>query len=442
MKTLVNEAKQILNDNWRDGFSVPSSNLYPFQWLWDSGFIAIGLAQYDFEKATQEIETLLKSQWKNGFMPHIIFHDDNASKAYFPNSAFYQSQLSPHATEIPSSTITQPPVLGFVLKKVYDLASDKTQAKAFLKRTFSAVLLSHSYLYNFRDPFQEGLVYIQHNWESGIDNSPIWDEIWKMFNVPEYEFVRRDTQHVDAAQRPSKKEYNYYLYLVDKYKLLRNDDKLIAEHCEFLVQDPLFNSMLVASNEGLIEVAKIIGEEDKIAQLKSWNEKTINAMNSKLWNEELNCYVYYDLHYKRHINMATIAGMSPLMAGIPTKEQAGKMIAKLQGPSFGNNNKNFLCSSFDCTDERFEPLRYWRGPVWINTNWIVWNGLKRYGFQEMADTIKADSIALLEKYGFHEYFDPRKSSLENPDSKGLGSNNFSWSAALYLDMISQEPGLG
>ena len=50
-KFLVEKAKRVLLGNFqKKGFTIPSKNLYPFQWKWDSGFIAIGLAHFDIEK--------------------------------------------------------------------------------------------------------------------------------------------------------------------------------------------------------------------------------------------------------------------------------------------------------------------------------------------------------------------------------------------------------
>ncbi|MEM7380399.1 MAG: glycoside hydrolase, partial [Bacteroidota bacterium] len=74
-KNLLNGAKAVLDANFQEGgFTIPSDGLYPFQWKWDSGFIAIGLAYYDMEKAQLEVTTLLNAQWENGFIPHIVFH--------------------------------------------------------------------------------------------------------------------------------------------------------------------------------------------------------------------------------------------------------------------------------------------------------------------------------------------------------------------------------
>ena len=74
---LIKKAIAVLEGNFQEGgFTIPSKGLYPFQWKWDSGFIAIGLAYYDQKKAQQELKTLLAAQWGNGFIPHIVFHTD------------------------------------------------------------------------------------------------------------------------------------------------------------------------------------------------------------------------------------------------------------------------------------------------------------------------------------------------------------------------------
>jgi len=41
----------------------------------------------------------------------------------------------------------------------------------------------------------------------------------------------------------------------------------------------------------------------------------------------------------------------------------------------------------------------------------------------------------VERTGFYEYFDPRAEKADG--DRGLGGNYFSWTAALYLDFITQ-----
>ncbi len=436
-QAIIEQAKSILNSNFKkeQGFTIPCEGLYPFQWNWDSGFIAIGFAHFDIEKAKQEVITLLKGQWGNGFIPHILFHND--SDTYFPGPEFHQSKLHHLASQQVNTTgMTQPPVLGFALKELYEIVDDKQDILHFISSQIDKVFENHKYFYNNRDPKNEGLVYIYHNWESGTDNSPIWDDIWETFTPPQYDFERRDTTHVDSSQRPTNREYDYYLYLIELAKQHHYNDKKIAETSPFLVQDPLFNAMLIKSNEALIDLYTIIGDNtSKIDTLSKWQKKSKTNFNSKLFNKELGAYVHYDLRNEKQIPFVSSSSFAALYANIPNPEQA-KTLVNTMMTKFGNDDQ-YLCASFDPTHDRFNPRKYWRGPVWINLNWMLYYGLKHYNFNDIAKRLKEDTVALVTKYGFYEYFDSRK--LERPDEKGgYGGNNFSWSAALIIDILTKE----
>ena len=433
MKNLQEKAKEILNNNWKGDFSIPCANLYPFQWKWDSGFIAIGLAHFNMKNAEKEIETLLDAQWENGFIPHIVFHTENDS--YFPGASFHRSDLHPLASKKYKSTgMTQPPVTGFVLEDMYKISKDKLQTLQYLETVIDKVYFNHEYFYNHRDPKNEGLVYIYHNWESGTDNSPIWDDIWATMNPPEYTFERRDTTHVDASERPSKREYDHYLHIIEIAKANNYSDEKIAELSPFLVQDPLFNAMLIKSNESLIKLYQEIGgNADKIDQLKKWQKKSIKSFNNKLFDNELGAYTHYDLRNEKPLRYLTSSSFAPLFANIPSQERADKMV-KVMLDKFGGEHQ-YLCASFDPDSNRFNPKKYWRGPVWVNLNWMLFYGLKNYGYNDISDRVKQDTISIVEKNGFYEYFDSRK-EMHKDGRAGYGGGDFSWTAALLLDMLN------
>ena len=431
---LIEQAQNILNTNSQPGgYTIPCKGLYPFQWKWDAGFIAIGYAHYDIEKAKTEITSLLSSQWLNGFIPHIVFHQE--SDTYFPGPDFHQAELNPLSNKnYPSTGMTQPPVVGFTLEKIYHIAKDKKDILDFIKDNIDKVYNSHNYFYSCRDPKNEGLVYIYHNWESGTDNSPVWDDIWLTMNPPEYKVERKDIKIVDPSERPTNREYDHYLHIIDIAKEHNYDDKKIAELSPFLVQDPLFNTLLIKSNQSLINLYQIIGgNEDKIKQLKEWQTKSINSFNDKLYNADLGAYVYYDLRNEKYINQISSSSFAPLYAGIPSKEQAANIVATMSD-KFGGENR-YLCASFDPESDRFNPKKYWRGPVWINMNWFLYYGLLDYGYDELANKIKSDSLELILKAGFYEYFNPNKEVYEF-ENGGYGGSDFSWTAALYLDLIN------
>lgn len=430
---LIEKASQVLHDNWKDGFTIPCQGLYPFQWNWDSGFIALGWMHIDLERAFQEIHSLLKGQWGNGFLPHIIFH--NPSDTYFPGPEVQASHLSIHAPQIPTSGITQPPVLGWVLGELYAFAKADARTAPFLEEVYDRVFLAHEYLYTQRDPKQEGLVYICHNWEAGTDNTPVWDSIWETMDSPEYALERKDNLHIAASHRPSNREYQHYIHLIELFKSWNYDDALITEKSPFLVQDPLFNAMLIASNEALITIGKRLQKTKEVTQLIKWNTLSKKSYQEKLYDANLKGYIYYDLRNERPLPHLSSSSFTALFAGVPTSEIAIEMTSHFnQGRFNGKQDQLLLCASFDPESTLFDPKRYWRGPIWINLNWLIYKGLKRYGQAQAAQKIKEDTLHLMNSYGFYEYFDPRK-EVDASLTQGYGGANFSWSAALTIHLL-------
>jgi hypothetical protein len=430
---LRENAAQVLKNNWKDGFTIPCEGLYPFQWNWDSGFIALGWMHIDLDRAFQEIHSLLKGQWSNGFLPHIIFH--NPSDTYFPGPEVQASHLSAFAPELPTSGITQPPVLGWVLGEMYAFAKADSRTLPFLHKVYDAAYKAHEYLYTHRDPNQEGLVYICHNWEAGTDNTPVWDSIWETMDSPEYKLERKDNLHIAASHRPSNREYQHYIHLIELFKSWKYDDVLIAKKSPFLVQDPLFNAMLIASNEALITIGEQLGKIKEVAQLKDWNILSKKSYQDKLYDTTLEGYIYYDLRNERPLRHLSSSSFAGLFAGIPSKEIAERIVSHLDKGRFsGKKDELLLCASFDPESSLFDAQRYWRGPIWINLNWLIYRGLKKYELHEIAQKVKDDTLYLMKTHGFYEYFDPRK-AVDATLSEGYGGANFSWSAALTINLL-------
>ncbi|MCA9601166.1 MAG: hypothetical protein KC417_04025, partial [Myxococcales bacterium] len=67
----------------------------------------------------------------------------------------------------------------------------------------------------------------------------------------------------------------------------------------------------------------------------------------------------------------------------------------------------------------FDPRRYWRGPTWINTAWLLADAL--------GTRLAESTVELVERHGMFEYFHPET-------GEGLGGERFTWTAALALDL--------
>jgi len=196
---LVERAQKVLQGNWLGHSTKPSPHLYPHQWNWDSGFIAIGYARYHQKRAQQELSTLFQAQWINGMLPQIVFNRE-ALDGYSPEPDFWQCERPPNSPEyLLTSGIIMPPLQAMAARRVFEFATDKDAAHEWLRDLYPRVLAMHRYLYREHDPLQEGLVYIRHPWESGLDNSPTWDLPLKAITVnreklPAYR--RRDLKKV------------------------------------------------------------------------------------------------------------------------------------------------------------------------------------------------------------------------------------------------------
>ena len=434
MYSITDNAKRILEKNWKGGFTIPTGKLYPFQWNWDSGFTSIGHSYFNLDFAIQELQSLFSGQWQNGMLPHIIFHSEN-EKTYFPNYDFWESNVNAGAPQKPkSSGITQPAVHGFVLETLLEKFPDNEKLIDFIKDIFPKVVHSHRFLYTRRDPEKEGLMFIFHPWESGRDNSPLWDKsldriIINKDELPFYE--RRDTSIAPKEERPTSYQYDRYVYLLELGKKYRYDEIGIFEESPFLVQDTLMNAVVIKSNQSLINIGKRFGLD--VGELEEWQQQSIPKFKEKLWNNELQTFTAFDLRGKHQIHHKEIGGLVALYANIPTMEQAGKLNNYLLSL---NERGYYICPSFDVDSPLFDSKRYWRGPIWPQMNWMIYHGLQSYNYEKTAEIVKSDLIALVSKQGFYEYFESQKLIADKLTS-GYGGNDFSWTAACVLDLFNE-----
>ena len=427
---LVRQAKAVLDFNWTGEYTMPGPRLYPHQWSWDSALVAMAYSRYDQDRAMRELRHLFEAQWKNGLLPQIVFNPRFTN--YFPGPNFWNARESPDAPRHrETSGVIQPPIHATAALYVYRHAEDEAGAKEWLEYAFARLKAWHEYLYRDRDPRGEGLVYIRHPWESGMDNSPMWDQILQRLHlraeqIPRYR--RADIHAVSASDRPTSTAYDRFAYLVKLFADRGYDEDKIREDCPFLVQDVLFNSLLCKANGDLADIARIVGEDP--SSHEELAQKTKDAINAKLWDEDRRIYFDYDLADGGPLGVYFGPNLAvPLYAGIPDQDRARLVLDTLENDGFGLSDEDITpIPSYDVYGYGFSDERYWRGPVWINVDWFLMKGLEAYGYEEHAQRLRRTIIELCRSEGFHEYFNPTS-------GEGLGSILFSWSAALLLDVL-------
>jgi glycogen debranching enzyme len=409
---VAEEAIAILRENDRGRYTVPTKGLYPFQWNWDSCFTALGQSHFDMDRAWTEIETLFAHQWDDGMVPHMVFHE--AAPGYFPGPDVWGT-----GRVVPTSGITQPPIAGFAINRLFRRSGDRQRARTLLGKLDRY----HDWFYRTRDPRGEGLVAVIHPWESR-DNTVDWDEGFE--RVPTEgvaPYTRNDIKHADPSTRPTKAHYDRYLWLVQHFRALGWDSSRTHDASPFRIVDPGFNAILIRSCLEAASLADALGETAIAARNRAWAGHTLKGLDT-LWSDSVGMYLPFDRAGGKPVDSPSIGGLIPLFAPIPAARIAA-LIATLE--AIGQRVR-YLVPSHDPRDGRFDVKRYWRGPVWHVCNYLIVDGLRAAGETSVADRIVADSLALIETSGFSEYYDP-------VDGAPLGGARFSWTAAMVLEFL-------
>ncbi len=420
MTTCFESACQVLRDNDRGGYTVPSRHLYPFQWNWDAAFTALGWMCFDEPRAWREFDTLMQGLWREGpqtgLLPHIVFHQPSSS--YFPGPDDWGTEA---LRTPPTSSISQPPVHATVMRHMWARARDKSLARSALTRLLPDLLLHHLWWYRDRDPDGSGLVFITHPWESGMDNSPAWDAPLRAVPPTSRSYTRLDLNHVDDAMRPHRHEYDRYVMLMDLNRQWGFDARRIAGEMPFRVHDIGTISILHRSTIDLVALYRELGLAGPVPLLETALARTVQAV-SGLWSAALGQFVSADARTGERIDVPTHAGLLALYAGLAGGDTA---------PTLARTALDWLdetpsgLASTRLRAPQFEAQRYWRGPVWAHMNWLIAQGLDAAGHAAASERLREGTRQLIETEGFHEYYDPLT-------GHGLGGPRFSWTAATYL----------
>lgn len=420
-------AARVLEANWTGGSTVPSRNLYPHQWSWDSAFIAIGLRHVSPLRAQTELETLLAAQWADGRVPHIVFNPSVPLDAYFPSPDFWRSATAGRTAGAPrtvqTSGIVQPPVHALAAWLVHRADPVLSRSRGFLARVYPHLAAWHRYLLHRRDLGGAGLVSVVHPWEQGMDNSPCWDApLARITPAPARSFRRADLDHSAPEDRPTDLDYGRYVRLAADYR----DGEFADGDGEFAVEDPAFNALLIASEHAL---ARIAGELGAVGTARHTRAERLTAtLVERLWDPAAGMFLCRDLRGGTgFIRERGVSGLIPLvLPGLP-RDIAAALVRTLRGPHFGLGGRTRLVPSYDLLGEAFDPHRYWRGPAWFNTSWLLERGLRGHGERQLADTLRAAVLHLADVTGFAEYVDPCT-------GEACGATGFGWTAALALDL--------
>jgi len=304
----------------------------------------------------------------------------------------------PHAiSPTDTSQITQPPILAFSARLVNDIAPDP----AWIEQLYPKLCAYVEWDFANRDRDGGGLAewaiaanIHSRSGESGMDNSPRFDT----------------ATHLDAVD---------------------------------------FNAFLALECETLVHFARLLGRHGDAGKWQAAHRRLCRLINEQLWDDGVGFYVDFDIERGVPSPVLASAGFLPLICGAASVEQARRLAAHLKDP--GMFGTPLPVPSIAAKDRDHYAKDMWRGPVWINLNWLIAHGFERYGMKDLAGELRTHSTSEIEKfYGKYgtlfEFYDDRQ-EIDPPRllRKGMCAPevspyhqvffDYGWTATLYVDMV-------
>ncbi len=378
------KAQLTLQNNWR----IPAGELkhaglfpsYHYKWFngfwsWDSWKHAVGLSYYNTDLAKSQVKTMFHFQNSDGFIVDCVYRDTTIEAHNYRD--------------------TKPPLATWAVAKIYQ----KDKDTSFIKELYPKLKLYHNWWYNKRDHDKDGLCeygstdgsLIAAKWESGMDNA-----------------IRFDNS-----------------------KILKNSDGAYSIDQESVD----LNAYLYAEKLYLAKLAKILEKNGDVIIYKAEAALLKEKIQSQFYDANDGWFYDTNLEGTTFIKGEGSEGWTALWANAATQEQALAVKNKMMNPAKFYTKVPFQTMSAD--HEKFNPLRgYWRGPNWLDQAYFGVKGLQNYGFIDEAYKATEQIIS-----GAEGILEDGKSIRENYHpitGKGLNAQNFSWSAAHIIMLLTND----
>jgi glycogen debranching enzyme len=366
-------------------FHCPDASKFPAQFLWDSCWHAIALARIDPPAAREELRTLLRAQEEDGFVPHtILWHRPvRPSRALLYNFA--------HLGDRTTRTI-HPPFVAFAWEIVADASSDDP---GFRTEAVGRLAAMHDWLERERDPDRSGLVAIISPDESGLDASPKFDHLMGRLAAGRSGFV----WHVHQLRR-------------DGFRL----DRVLARG-GFCVQEVLATTAHALS---LRSLARLSGD-GRFAERAVQVER---SLLDHLWDDERGLFFDRVVADGRLERVSTWASLAPLALAHLPRTVAERLAAHLSDPAA--YALPHPVPSTSAAEPSFARRtrgipRYWRGPTWIVSSWLLHRGLREHGLADTARHLAERTVRLAVGSGLREYYDPCDGTPQGAQGFGMST---------------------
>ncbi|WP_029214410.1 amylo-alpha-1,6-glucosidase, partial [Kallotenue papyrolyticum] len=268
-----------------------------------------------------------------------------------------------------TATVTKPPVLAWAAMKIFERHADIQ----FLREIYEPLVRCNSWWFGLNDDDNDGIVHYCHPFSSGLDDSPLWD-----YGMP--------------------------------------------------VEAPDLNTYLQVQMRALSTMARLLGYQDEAEMWQRKARALTRRMIEHFWDERAGLFQFQVDH--RPIAVRTPFSLLPLWTGQLPEAITQRLIAQLQSPAFWGP---YPLATVARDDPHYDANQMWRGPVWINVNYIFIEALKQVGRPDLARRLAEATLQLvLGQPDIYEYYHPETGAAP-PKAAPI----FGWSAALFIDLALQ-----
>ncbi|WP_411731168.1 amylo-alpha-1,6-glucosidase [Paeniglutamicibacter sp.] len=359
---------------------VPSKIGYVGLWQWDAYFIAVGLRHGDPELAREQLSLAFGFPGADGQLPDVVHelgilaNSDDLPASDRETLRRAGSSIADPTAPVP---LTKPPLGAWALRKVLEVQpAAEFGGEAWVDAHLDTLRRSQDWWFAASDLDGDGMPEYGHPYSSGLDDSPIFD----------------------GPLPTTSPDLGAYLVL---------QDQELAGFAERLGHD------------GAQELARIHRARAARTQellLGMWDERT-GFFHARAAGETMPSHA--------------VVSLMPLLTGSLPEPVKERMLGDLDDPEkFGTP---WSIPTVAADDSDFSAERMWRGPVWINTNSLVIEGLLNSGEPERARALAEQTVKLvIHGGGPHEYFNPSTGQKAKTATTAFG-----WSAALFIDLAVQ-----
>nr|WP_300336563.1 hypothetical protein [Actinomyces sp.] len=344
---------------------VPSKIGYLGAWQWDSYFIALGLAWGDPELAAEQLQLAVRYQRPDGQLPDVV-HDGGV----LASSADLPPADLARLRELASPSLDGQEV-ALTKPPLLALAVDALarHGRTRLRQELGQAVGSNLRWWYEHSSRQDLPCYL-HPYSSGLDDSPVFD-----------------------------------------------DDALVAS--------PDLLSYLIASELTVARWEREDGREEGARQATARAQRLTDLLVGR-WDPDREVFPA-QAEDGRDLAPLTVVSLMPLLVPRLPEEMVRAMVRDLsEGGRFATR---YRIPTVAASDPSFSRTRMWRGPVWVNTSWLVCQGLRRHGRVDLARQIEDEVLEMVASAGPCEYFTP-----DTGERAGSATVLFGWSAALAIDI--------